>query len=255
MAPTDELFALTGRTVLLTGATAGLGRRFAEALTAAGARVALVGRRAELLDEVVAANPGCVAIPGDLADLGSVPALADRARDAIGDIDILVNNAAYIAGGVKAQDESPEQIQSTLNVNLVSPILLAQQLFPHWQERGSGTIVNITSVVARVGIARFPQAAYAASKGGLESITREWAAQWARFGIRANCLAPGFFESEMTGEVIHHEKIQNWILGNTLLPRHGTPDDFVGALLYLAGDASAYVTGQTIVVDGGWTAH
>lgn len=254
MAPTD-LFALTGRTVLLTGATAGLGRRFAEALCGAGAQVALVGRRAELLDEVVAENPGCVAIPGDLANLESIPALVNQAREAIGEIDVLVNNAAYIAGGVRAQDESPAEVRTTLDVNLVGPIMLAQQLFPHWQERGSGTIVNVTSIVAQVGIARFPQAVYAASKGGLESITREWAAQWARYGIRANCLAPGFFESEMTGEVIHHEKIQNWIKSNTLLPRHGTPDDYVGALLYLASDASSYVTGQTLVVDGGWTAH
>lgn len=254
MVPTD-LFALTGRTVLLTGATAGLGRRFAEALCAAGARVALVSRRAELLDEVVAENPGCVAIPGDLAELESIPALVGRAREAIGEIDVLVNNAAYIAGGVRAEDESPIEVRTTLDVNLVGPIVLAQQLFPHWKETGSGTIVNVTSIVAQVGIARFPQAAYAASKGGLTAITREWAAQWARYGIRANCLAPGFFESEMTGEVIHQEKIQNWIQSNTLLPRHGTPDDYIGALLYLASDASSYVTGQTLVVDGGWTAH
>jgi NAD(P)-dependent dehydrogenase (short-subunit alcohol dehydrogenase family) len=96
---------------------------------------------------------------------------------------------------------------------------------------------------------------YAASKGGIEAITREWAAQWSCENIRVNNLAPGFIETEMTAPVIHHERVQQWILRNCLLPRHGRPEDFDGALLFLASDASAYVTGQTIRVDGGWTAH
>ncbi|SHH04813.1 hypothetical protein SAMN05443575_3183 [Jatrophihabitans endophyticus] len=254
MSSTD-LFSLAGRSVLLTGATAGLGRRFAQTLGEAGARVALVGRRAELLAEVAGGTPGCVAVPGDLGDVAAVPGLVARAVDAVGDIDVVVNNAAFIAGGVRAEDESVDDITATLNVNLVSPIRIVQELFPTWRDRGAGVIVNVTSIAARAGIARFPQAVYAASKGGMEAITREWAAQWARHGIRANCLAPGFFESEMTGGVIHHEKIQDWILRNTLIPRHGQPADFDGALLFLASEASSYVTGQTVVVDGGWTAH
>jgi NAD(P)-dependent dehydrogenase (short-subunit alcohol dehydrogenase family) len=203
----------------------------------------------------VAEAPGCVAVPGDLATPDGVHAVAEAARRAIGDPDILVNNAAYIAGGARAEDETLEQIQATLSVNLVAPILLAQAVFPAMRDRGTGNIINVTSIVAQVGIARFPQAAYAASKGGLQSITREWAAQWARHGIRVNAIAPGFVETEMTSEIIHHQKVQDWILRNTLLPRHGQPEDFDGALLFLASDASAYVTGQTIVVDGGWTAH
>lgn len=252
--PTD-LFSLDGRTVLLTGATAGLGRRFAEVLAGAGARVAVVGRRKEMLDELCADVPGCVPVPADLADPAVTADVVARATAELGEIDVLVNNAAYIAGGVRAEDETPEQISTTLNVNLVSPMRLTQELFGTWKARGSGVVVNVTSIVARAGIARFPQAAYAASKGGLESISREWAAQWSRHGIRVNCLVPGFFESEMTSEVIHHEKIQSWILNNTLIPRHGQVTDFDGALLYLVSDASTYVTGQTIVVDGGWTAH
>jgi NAD(P)-dependent dehydrogenase (short-subunit alcohol dehydrogenase family) len=252
--PTD-LFSLEGRTALLTGATAGLGRRFAEVLAGAGARVAVVGRRKEMLDELCAEVPGCVPVPADLADPAVTTDVVARATAELGGIDVLVNNAAYIAGGVRAEDETPEQISTTLNVNLVSPIRLTQELFGAWRERGSGTVVNVTSIVARAGIARFPQATYAASKGGLESISREWAAQWSRHGIRINCLVPGFFESEMTSEVIHHEKVQSWILNNTLIQRHGQVGDFDGALLYLASDASTYVTGQTLVVDGGWTAH
>jgi NAD(P)-dependent dehydrogenase (short-subunit alcohol dehydrogenase family) len=251
----ESVFSLSGKSVLLTGATAGLGRRFAVTLAAAGAKVAVVGRRPELLDTLVAEAPGCVAVPGDLATPDGVHAVAEAARRAIGDPDILVNNAAYIAGGARAEDETLEQIQATLSVNLVAPILLAQAVFPAMRDRGTGNIINVTSIVAQVGIARFPQAAYAASKGGLQSITREWAAQWARHGIRVNAIAPGFVETEMTSEIIHHQKVQDWILRNTLLPRHGQPEDFDGALLFLASDASAYVTGQTIVVDGGWTAH
>lgn len=255
MTSSADLFSLAGRAVLLTGATAGLGRSFAGTLAAAGAAVAVVGRRAELLDEVAHEHPGCVPVRGDLDDTESIPELVERARAAVGDIDVVVNNAAYIAGGVRAEDETPEQIRTTLNVNLISPIRIVQTLFPGWRDRGRGTVVNVTSIATSVGIARFPQATYGASKGGLESISRQWAAQWAEHGIRINCLAPGFFESEMTSQVIHHEKVQRWILGNTLLPRHGVPPDFDGALLYLASDASAYVTGQTLVVDGGWTAR
>ncbi|ROS44473.1 SDR family NAD(P)-dependent oxidoreductase [Amycolatopsis thermoflava] len=251
----QDLFSLQGKSVLLTGATAGLGRRFAETLSEAGAKVAIVGRRAALLAEIAEKNPGCVPVQADLAQPSIVPDVVARATDAVGAIDVLVNNAAYIAGGVRAEDETPEDIDTTLNVNLVSPIRLAQAVFPAMKERGRGSIINVTSIVARAGIARFPQATYAASKGGLEAITREWAAQWARHGIRVNAIAPGFFESEMTSQVIHHEKVQNWILDNTLIPRHGTAADFDGALLYLASDASGYVTGQTLVVDGGWTAH
>jgi NAD(P)-dependent dehydrogenase (short-subunit alcohol dehydrogenase family) len=251
----DNVFSLTGKSVLLTGATAGLGRRFAVTLAGAGAQVAVVGRRPDLLSTLVAEAPGCVAVPGDLATPEGVHAVAEAARQAIGDPDILVNNAAYIAGGARAEDETLEQIQATLSVNLVAPILLAQAVFPAMRARGAGNIINVTSVVAQVGIARFPQATYAASKGGLQSITREWAAQWARHGIRVNAIAPGFLETEMTSGVIHHEKVQEWILRNTLLPRHGQPEDFDGVLLFLASDASSYVTGQTIVVDGGWTAH
>lgn len=255
LGPVGDLFSLEGRTVLLTGASAGLGRRFAHVLSAAGARVGVVGRRQDLLEQVAREEPGCVPLPCDLGDAAAVAGLVDRAVAELGSVDVLVNNAAHIAGGVRAEDESPEDVARTLAVNLTAPITLAQAVFPGMAQRHHGVIVNVTSMAAQVGIARFPQAVYAASKGGMQAITREWAAQWARHGIRVNAIAPGFFESEMTGGVIHHEKVQRWILDNTLIPRHGVASDFDGALLYLASEASSYVTGQTLVVDGGWTAH
>lgn len=250
-----DIFSLEGKTAILTGASAGLGRRFADILVGAGARVAVVARRSEVLEEFVTAHPGSLAVAADLSDPAAVDTIVERVRAEYGTPDIIVNNAAYIAGGVKAEDETQDQIATTLNVNLVAPIRLVQAFQPGMRERGTGSIVNVTSMVASVGIGRFPQAVYAASKGGLESITREWAAQWSRYGIRVNAIAPGFFESEITQDVINVENIQQWILRNTLLPRHGTPEDFDGALLYLASDASRYVTGQTLTVDGGWTAH
>lgn len=250
-----DIFSLDGKTAILTGASAGLGRRFADVLAGAGARVAVVARRADVLDEFVASHPGSIAVAADLSRPDDVDAIVEKVRAEFGTPDIIVNNAAYIAGGVKAEDETPEQIAMTLDVNLVAPIRLVQAFQPGMRERGSGSIVNITSMVASVGIGRFPQAVYSASKGGLESITREWAAQWSRYGIRVNAIAPGFFESEITNEVINVENVQQWILRNTLLPRHGRPEDFDGALLYLASDAGRYVTGQTLTVDGGWTAH
>jgi NAD(P)-dependent dehydrogenase (short-subunit alcohol dehydrogenase family) len=250
-----DLFTLEGKTAFITGASSGIGNRMARILAGAGAKTVVVARRKDKLDELVKEVPGLIAIPADLAEANQVREVADRALTLLGRVDILVNNAAWIAGGVKAEDETLEQIRRTLAINLEAPILLGQAFFPGMKAQESGSIINVTSIVASVGIGRFPQATYSASKGGLEAITREWAAQWSRYGIRINNLAPGFIETEMSGPVIHLAKVQEWILRNTLIPRHGVVEDFDGALLFLASAASAYVTGQTLRIDGGWTAH
>jgi NAD(P)-dependent dehydrogenase (short-subunit alcohol dehydrogenase family) len=255
---TDPLrqFSLEGKSVLLTGASAGIGRRFAEVLVGAGARVALVARRQSLLDEITEQlGERAHGLPADLASPAEAERVARAALDLFGSVDVVVNNAAYIAGGVCAEDETVEQMTETLNVNLIAPARIVQVLFPSMKERGGGSVVNVSSMVASVGIGRLPQAIYAASKGGLNAITREWAAQWSRYGIRVNAIAPGFIRTEMSADVIEVPKIRDWILRNTLIPRPGETDDFDGALLYLASDASRYVTGQVLTVDGGWTAH
>jgi NAD(P)-dependent dehydrogenase (short-subunit alcohol dehydrogenase family) len=256
MTNVDSLFSLEGKTAVVTGTSAGLGVRLARTLVLAGARVAAIARRATELDEEAMSTGRVLSITADLAEPDQVRVAAKTCLDAFdGRVDILVNNAAYLAAGVRAEDESYEEIRRTLSVNVEAPILLAQAFFPSMRAAGNGSIVNITSITASVGIGRFPQAVYAATKGGLEALTREWSAQWSRYGIRINSLAPGFIETEMTSSVIHDPKVQDWILRNTLLPRHGQPEDFDGALLLLASDAGRYITGQRVLVDGGWTAH
>jgi NAD(P)-dependent dehydrogenase (short-subunit alcohol dehydrogenase family) len=254
MSDASEIFSLKGRTILLTGASAGLGRRFAEVLSAAGATVAIVARRKEVLDAMAADLAGCHPYSADLSVVEEVPQLVRQIVRDLGPIDVLINNAGAVGSGARAEDETLRDIRSTFDLNLFSPIVMAQSVFVGMKERGSGSIINVTSVVGHVGISRFPQATYAASKGALHALTLSWAAQWARYGIRVNALAPGFFETEMSHEVMKQEKVQAWIKQNCLIPRAGRPADLDGALLYLSSDASAYVTGQSIVVDGGWTA-
>jgi NAD(P)-dependent dehydrogenase (short-subunit alcohol dehydrogenase family) len=256
MTDLQELFSLAGKTAIVTGTSAGIGNRLARTLVMAGARVAAVSRRDTELDDEATATGRLLSIRADLVEHEQVLAAANTALEAFeGRVDVLVNNAGWVAPGVKAEDESHEEVRRMLALNLEAPITLAQACQPGMRAAGDGSIVNITSISASAGNGRFPQATYAATKGGLEAITREWATQWSRYGIRINCLAPGFIESEMTGPVINIPKIQDWILRNTLLPRHGKPEDFDGALLLLASDAGRYITGQVITVDGGWTAH
>ena len=251
-----RIFDLTGKHAIVTGTSAGIGNRLARTLVLAGARVAAVARRTTELDDEASSTGRLLSINADLAEREQVHSACLTSLEAFdGQVDILVNNAAYIAGGVKAEHESYEDIRRTLAVNVEAPILLAQAVFPGMRERGEGSIINITSITASVGIGRFPQAVYAATKGGLEALTREWAAQWSRYGIRINSLAPGWIETEVNADVNDVPKVRDWILRHTLIPRYGQPDDFDGALLLLASDAGRYITGQRIVVDGGWTAH
>ncbi len=256
MTGAGDLFSLAGKTAIVTGTSAGIGARLARTLVLAGARVAAIARRTTVLDDEAMATGRLTSISADLSDYDQTIAAAEECLALFdGRVDILVNNAAFIAAGVKAQDETYDEIRRTLSINLEAPILLGQRVFPGMKEAGSGSIINISSISATGGNGFFPQAVYASTKGGIEALTREWATQWGRYGLRVNNLAPGFIETEITQDVIHHPKVQEWILRNTLLPRHGQPDDFDGALLLLASDAGRYITGQTIMVDGGWSAH
>lgn len=247
-------FDLTGRVAIVTGASSGLGVGLARALASVGARVAVVARRYERLVKL-ADEIGGAAVESDLLDLDRVADIVPRVTEALGPPEIVVNAAGSMFTYEKAEAEPLDAIRQTLDLNLVAPFRLAQAAFPHMLAAGRGAVVNISSISGRVGVPGIPQASYAASKLGLSGLTAELAVQWARHSIRVNTLAPGFFRSEITNVLYDNERSSNYLRRNTPLPMEGSVEDFAGAVLWLVSDAGRYVTGQTIVVDGGWTAH
>ncbi|HVE94605.1 MAG TPA: glucose 1-dehydrogenase [Acidimicrobiales bacterium] len=246
-------FVLAGRVAIVTGASAGLGSRMARVLNAAGAQVVLAARRADRLNELADELDDAVPVACDVADDGDVARLVETALDDCGRIDILVNNAG-IGEPAPAEDEPVDAFRRAIAVNLTGAFALSQRVGRHMLERGSGSIVNVSSVLGIVGSGQIPFAGYAASKGGVVQLTRELAAQWARRGVRVNALAPGWFASEMTAEMFADERSMTWVRRKTPMGRPGSAEELDGALLFLASDASTYVTGQVLAVDGGWTA-
>ncbi len=246
-------FRLDGKVVLVTGASAGLGARFARVATAAGARVVLAARRFERLRELADELPGAVPMACDVSDEESLKNLVDSSLRSVGRIDVLVN-AAGIGQAVPAEDEPLGDFRKTVEINLVAVFALSQLVGRHMLERGSGSIVNVASILGLVGVGKPELASYVASKGGLVLLTRELAVQWARRGVRVNAIAPAWFPSEMTAEMLASESGRRWVERNAPMGRPGLVHELDGALLYLASDASSYVTGQVLVVDGGWTA-
>jgi NAD(P)-dependent dehydrogenase (short-subunit alcohol dehydrogenase family) len=254
MGPQAAGFDLDGRVALVTGASSGLGAAIARTLASAGARVALVARRQERL-EPLAEEIGGLALACDLTDLAALDGVVPAVAEQLGGPEILVNAAGAIAGVHPAEDEPLDDVRRTLDLNLLAPIRLCQAVFPHMVAAGRGSVVNISSISGQVGIPGIPQASYAATKAGLSGLTTELAVQWAAHSIRVNTVAPGFFRSEITESLYSEERGGAWLRRNTPLPYEGRAEDMVGAVLWLAGDAGRYITGQTIVIDGGWTAR
>lgn len=250
----DSPFRLDGQVAVVTGASSGLGEAAARALAGAGATVAVVARRGDRIAALAREISGH-AVTADLTDDDAVASLIPNVASATAPPTILVNAAGHFASRGNAEDEKPGAIRATLELNLITPFRLAQQAFPHMAAAGRGSVINVSSISGQVGIPGIPQASYAASKAGLSGLTVELAVQWARHGIRVNTIAPGFFRSEITGGLYDDERSAAWLRRNTPLPGPGRPEDFTGAVLWLASDAGRYVTGQTIVIDGGWTAR
>jgi NAD(P)-dependent dehydrogenase (short-subunit alcohol dehydrogenase family) len=246
-------FRLDGRVAILTGASSGIGTRLARALSGAGARVVIAARRVERLQALAGELQDAVAVGCDLASDDDIRRLVDTTLDHYGTIDILVNNAG-LTDVIPAEDESLEQFRYTVGVNLTGAFVLTQLVARHMLAAGRGSIVNIASVLGMVGTGQVPQAGYAASKGGLINLSRELAAQWARRGVRVNVIAPGWFPSEMTADMFADESGQTWIRRKTPMGRPGELHELDGAIVFLASDASTYVTGAVLPVDGGWTA-
>jgi NAD(P)-dependent dehydrogenase (short-subunit alcohol dehydrogenase family) len=250
----DQVFDLTGRRALVTGASSGLGRRMALTLAHAGATVAVTARRAERLEELAAEHPSISAFPADLASATDREALVADVEAALGGIDVLVNNAG-VADPKPIEQETLDDFEQMLEVNLVSAWHLSKLAGVGMVERRSGSIVNIASIIATVAATPIKQTGYPAAKGGLVSLTRELAVQWARKGVRVNAICPGWFETEMTHDLVGTEKGDDFIGTNTPLQRAGQVHEVDGPLLLLASDAGSFVTGSVLMVDGGWTAR
>ncbi|MGW4271433.1 SDR family NAD(P)-dependent oxidoreductase [Streptomyces seoulensis] len=252
----SQLFSLDGRVALVTGGSSGIGRAIAGALARAGAGVVVVARREDQLigtvDELT--SEGCRAgwVSGDLGSRDGVRAAAEAAAAVFGEPDILVNSA-----GVNLRPpmgELGEDVwDTTMTVNLEAPFLLGQRFGPGMAERGFGRIIHVTSQQAHRAFVR--SGAYGVSKGALESLARSQAEAWSPYGVTCNTLVPGFVMTPLNARLSSDPEKVAALAERTMVGRNGLAEDFAGAAVWLAGRSSAYVTGQSIHVDGGFSVH
>ncbi|MEY9913649.1 NAD(P)-dependent dehydrogenase (short-subunit alcohol dehydrogenase family) [Catenulispora sp. MAP12-49] len=245
-----EHVELTGKTALVTGSTGGIGRETALLLASAGAAVVVSGRDAErgarTVQAITEQGGSARFIAADLTDLDSLRRLADAA----GDVDILVNNAAVFPGA-PTTDQDPAEFDSVLAANIRAPYFLTAALVPAMIAKGAGSIVNISTMAARIGMPGL--SVYSATKAALESLTRTWAAEFSPAGIRVNTVAPGPTRTDMVLTTMGEDGAAQ-VGKSTLLGRLAAPREIAEVVLFLASDRAAYITGATIAADAGRTA-
>ena len=252
MSDPSDLFDLTGRVACVTGASAGLGQRAAVTLAAAGAKVVGVARRAEALNDWAASiGDNAAVVAADLSQRDQIKEIAELISAPFGVPDIVVH-----AAGINTRETADEVTDAgwdvTMDLNLAAPFFLSQAFVPDMKARGWGRIVNFASLQTTRA---FPGGiSYGASKAGIGQLTRAMAEAWSKDGITANAIGPGFFPTELTGPVFADPERAARNAANTCVGRNGELSDIDGPLLFLCSDASAYVTGQVLMVDGGFTA-
>jgi 2-dehydro-3-deoxy-D-gluconate 5-dehydrogenase len=247
----NDLFSLKGKVALVTGSSRGLGRAMAVGLAAAGADVAAVGRRSDpkVVEEIVATGARGAFFEHDLADIDGIPGLVARVEASLGAIDILIN-CAGVQSRHKATEFPRKDWDFVIDVNMNAPFFLCQAVGRSMLARKSGKIINIASLLSFQGGITVP--AYAASKGAVAQFTKALSNEWAGQGVNVNCIAPGYMDTEMNTALMADATRSRQIMERIPAGRWGRPEDMVGAAIYLASRASDYVSGTTLVVDGGW---
>lgn len=242
----------------MTGASSGLGEAAAVELASLGAAVAVTARRRDRLEELAERlgrdGKRCVGLPGDLTDERTCRAVVDGAASLLGGLDILVNNA----GGGEDETRAFPNVAGyarTIEINLVAPYACAAAAYEHMREGGYGKIVNVASIYSFTASPFKKATAYSASKAGLLGLTRDLASQWGQDGIRVNAVAPGYFHSEMTAGLLAQADVARYVAARIPLGRVATAEEIARAVAFLCLPASDYMTGATLVVDGGWLAR